>query len=45
MMKMELLGKRKREKPKRKFLNLVKEDMGEFRAKETNVEYRTVGER
>ena len=38
MMEMELLGKRKRGRPKRRFLDVVKEDMGEFGAKETNVE-------
>ena len=42
MMEMELLGKRKRGRPKRRFLNLVKEDMGEVGAKETDVEDRTV---
>ena len=30
MMKMELLGKRKRRKPKRRFLDVVKEDMGKL---------------
>ena len=39
---MELPGKRKRKKPKRKFLDLVKEDMREVGAKETDVEKRTV---
>ena len=42
MMEMELPGKRKRGRPKRKFLNLVKEDMGEVGAKETDVKSRTV---
>ena len=40
MMEMELLGKRKRGKPKRRFLDVVKEDMGEIGAKETDVEDR-----
>ena len=39
---MELPGKRKRGRPKRKFLNLVIEDMREVGAKETDVEDRTV---
>ena len=42
MIEMELPGKRKRGRPKRRFLNLVKEDMGEVGAKETDVEDRTV---
>ena len=42
MMEMELPGKRKRERPKRRFLNLVKEDMREVVAKVTFVENRTV---
>ena len=42
MIEMELLGKRKRGRPKRRFLNLVKEDMGEVGAKETDVEDTTV---
>ena len=42
MMEMELLGKRKRWRPKRRFLNLVKEDMEEVGAKETDVEDKTV---
>ena len=36
----ELLGKRKRGRLKRRFLNVVKEDMGEVGAKETNIENR-----
>ena len=40
MMEMELLGKRKRGRPKRRFLDVVKEDMGEVGAKETDVEDR-----
>ena len=42
MMEMELPGKRKRGRPKRRFLDVVKEDMGEVRAKETDVENRMV---
>ena len=42
MMKMELPGNRKRGRPKRRFLDVVKEDMGEVGAKETDVENRTV---
>ena len=42
IMEMELLRKRKRGRPKRRFLDVVKEDMGEVGAKETNVEDRTV---
>ena len=33
-MKMELLGKKKRGRPRRRFLDVVKEDMGEVGAKE-----------
>ena len=40
MMEMELPGKRRRGRPKRRFLDLVKEDMGEVGAKETDVEDR-----
>ena len=42
MMEMELPGKRKRGRPKRRFLDVVKEDIGEVGAKETDVEDRTV---
>ena len=42
MMVMELPGKRKRGRPKRRFLDVVKEDMEEVGAKETDVEDRTV---
>ena len=42
MMKMELPGKRKRKRPKGRFLDVMKEDMGEVGAKETDVEDRTV---
>ena len=38
IMEMELPGKRKRGRPKRRFLDVVKEDMGEVGAKETDVE-------
>ena len=41
MLEMELPGKRKRERPKRRFLDIVKEDI-EVGAKETDVEDRTV---
>ena len=40
MMKMELPRKRRRGRPKRRFLDVVKEDMGEVGAKETDVEDR-----
>ena len=42
MMKMELPGKRKRGIPKRRFLDVVNEDMEEVGSKETDVENRTV---
>ena len=42
MMEMELPGKRKRWRPKRRFLDVVKEDMEEVGAKETDVEDRKV---
>ena len=42
MMEMELPGKRKKGRPKRRFLDVVKEDMGEVGARETDVENRTV---
>ena len=40
MMEMELPGKRRRGRPKRRFLDVVKEDMGEVGVKETDVEDR-----
>ena len=40
MMEMELPGKGRRGRPKRQFLDVVKEDMGEVGAKETDVEDR-----
>ena len=40
MMEMELPGKRKRGRPKRRFLDVVKEDMREVGAKVTDVEDR-----
>ena len=40
MMEMELPGKRRRGRPKRRFLDVVKEDMGKVGAKETDVEDR-----
>ena len=42
IIEMELLGKRKRGRPKRRFLNQMKEDMQEVGVKETDVEDRTV---
>ena len=38
--KMELPGKRRRGRPKRRFVDVVKEDMGEVGAKETDIEDR-----
>ena len=40
MMEMELSGKRRRGRPKRRFVDVVKEDMGEVGAKEMDVEDR-----
>ena len=40
MMEMELLGKRRRGRPKKRFLDVVKEDMGKVGAKEMDVEDR-----
>ena len=40
MMEMELPGQRKRGRPKRRFLDVVKEDMKEVCGKETNIEDR-----
>ena len=40
MMEMKLPGKTRRGRPKRRFLDVVKEDMGEVGAKETDVEDR-----
>ena len=45
MMEVELPGKRKRGRPKRRFLDAMKEDMGEVGAKETDVENRTAWRR
>ena len=42
MMEMELLGKRRRGRLKRRFVNVMKEDMGKVIAKETDVEDRKV---
>ena len=42
MIEMEVLGKRKRARPKGRFLDVVKEDMQEVGAKETDVEDRKV---
>ena len=43
IMEMEFPGKRKRGRPKRRFVDVVKEDMGKDGAKETDVENSTVG--
>ena len=40
MMEMELPGKRKRRRPKKRFLDVVKEDMKEVGAKEIDIEDR-----
>ena len=40
MIEMELPGKRRRGRPKRRFLDVVKKDMGEVGAKEMDVEER-----
>ena len=42
MMEMELLEKRRRGRPKRRFLDLVKEDIGEVGVKEMDVEDRKI---
>ena len=42
MMEMELPGKRRRGRPKRRFVDVVKEDMGEVGAKEMDIEDRKV---
>ena len=42
MMELELQGKRKRRRPNRRFLDIVKKYRGEVGAKETDVENRTV---
>ena len=42
MMEIEFPGKRRRGRPKRRFLDVVKEDMGKVGAKETDVEDRKV---
>ena len=42
IMEMELPGKKKRGRPKRRFLDVVKEDMGKVSARETDVENRMV---
>ena len=41
-MEMELPGKRRKGRPKRRFVDVVKEDMEEVGAKETDVEDRKV---
>ena len=40
MMEMELLGKRRRGRPKRRFLDVIKEDMKEVGVKEMDIEDR-----
>ena len=42
VMEMELPGKEKKGRLKRRFLNVVKEDMGEVGAREKNIKNRTV---
>ena len=42
VMEMEVPGKRKRERPKRKFFNVVKEGMGKVGAREKDIENRTL---
>ena len=42
MMEMELPGKRRRGRPKRRFLDIVKKDMGEVGAKESDVKDRKI---
>ena len=42
MMVMEVPGKRKKGRPKKRFLDIVKKDIGEVGAKETDVEDRMV---
>ena len=44
MMETELPGKRRRGRPRRRFLDVVKEDMGKVGVKETDVETRWFGE-
>ena len=43
VIEMELPGKRKRGRPKRRFLDVVKEDMEKVGAWEMDIENRTVG--
>ena len=45
MMEMELLGKRRRGRPRRRFLDVVKEDMGEVDVKEQTLKIGQFGER
>ena len=42
ILKMNLSGKRKRGRPKRRFVDVVKEDIGEAGAREMDVENRTI---
>ena len=44
VMEMELPGKRKRGRPKERFLNVVKDDMGEANAREKDIEKDAVEE-
>ena len=44
VMEMELPGKRKRERPRRRFLDVVKEDMGKFGAREKDMKTGHFGE-
>ena len=41
MLKMELPGKRKRGRPKRRFMDVVKEDMAEVEVKEKDADHRS----
>ena len=40
MLRIELLGKRKRGRPKRRFMDMVKEDMAEVEVTEEDIEDR-----
>ena len=42
VIEMELLGKRKRGRPKGRFLDVVKDDMGKVGAREKDIENRTL---
>ena len=45
IMEMKLPGKRKRGRPKRRFADVVKEDMGKIGAKKTDIKDGRFGER